>query len=861
MKDLIEAFKSARYDFPFGFYLGFRTLDEEELWEIFRGSEDNPTFVAEVDGKTVGLAELSRHWKEKDNLYIELLLVHRDYRGKGVGSKLIERSFLFAVEKGYNVLSLNTWRSNKAFYLYQNRGFCWMSDTAPYMVNFLPQLMKSDIFKTYFKDPRDLFWSLLNRPEKTSIEGYVAWRYRLKSSDGEIEVIFDEESRKLLRVKTPSISIELIPPESKRYFKGQDIEIKMTSTSTLPAMFDDTLYILKPNEPLVIKTKAKKEITLRVENLNFGLNLDVRDKVNIYTKIDDISPIYSRAKVIIFNESEEELVDKLIIEPLSKDLYVKPRAHDVRIEPKSSAELEVIFAGYGRAKLAVGETSKTITIGTPKDVWFEEDTVITPLWTISKDEITYKGEPSISIWYQINVGGNIADFKFDEGKFVYETEEFKLNMKPKFVGETVILDFYILSKTDLQKSFRLYTWFYVLGKYPIIILPKDKETYLKAPVLMHFPQGFSIIRKKLDPPFIGFLSEKTGLLYNFDNDTYITLFHRGRPEFIREISLKKGEVEEFSIALKPISKRFLRGKNVVDAIELKREKGGVFIKNNWYHELQVELKIHDKKVKVNLKPDEEKVICRVKGFECLPVETNILGHTTRKNMLVYRLLKKWVNNIYRTEKSTFVLSEIGGGLKQIIVDEKNLLEWWNQPRGLSTRVYMAYGGMPLHIRKGDKQYDLATKKWTKAGEGVFEIEHDKTGVKITREWYVLNDKTILERIRIVNLKKWDNTVKIIESIFLSGDAIEFGDIDNLVRGDPSWFYTLKYAWIKTSSGEISVLSLDDDTEIEIEKPVKEAPNITFATSVELEPLAEKIYERIISINKEELKRIFEKCFQ
>ena len=88
------------------------------------GFDDNgPTiFFAEMDGNLAGRIRMMRWWNRFG--YVEDLVINPEYRGMGVGRKLLERGIQWARENGYPGVMLETQDDNvPACLLYQSAGF------------------------------------------------------------------------------------------------------------------------------------------------------------------------------------------------------------------------------------------------------------------------------------------------------------------------------------------------------------------------------------------------------------------------------------------------------------------------------------------------------------------------------------------------------------------------------------------------------------------------------------------------------------------------------------------------------------------------------------------------------------------
>lgn len=106
--------------------LEISSLSLKESWskDSYKKELENPMaryLVAEVDNKVIGFAGL---WKVLDEGHITNIAVHPDYRGNGIGSKLVE-SLINKSDSWYiNSLTLEVRSSNKiAQNLYEKYGF------------------------------------------------------------------------------------------------------------------------------------------------------------------------------------------------------------------------------------------------------------------------------------------------------------------------------------------------------------------------------------------------------------------------------------------------------------------------------------------------------------------------------------------------------------------------------------------------------------------------------------------------------------------------------------------------------------------------------------------------------------------
>ncbi len=105
--------------------------------------------AAKADGRVVGYAGM---WMVIDEAHITNIAVHPEYRGQGIGSKLLERLIEIALEEGVDNMTLEVRVSNEiAQGLYKKYGFSVMG-----------------IRKEYYLDNRE--------------DAFIMWKRNIKSS-------------------------------------------------------------------------------------------------------------------------------------------------------------------------------------------------------------------------------------------------------------------------------------------------------------------------------------------------------------------------------------------------------------------------------------------------------------------------------------------------------------------------------------------------------------------------------------------------------------------------------------------------------------------------------------------------------
>lgn len=105
---------------------------QDEAWarkalQKLLATEDYVILVAELDRKIVGFIDyyiLPSVWEKWNEATINYLFIHKDYQGRGIGSKLLKEVIKQTDEMGIVELHVGTEKENKrAIHLYKKHGF------------------------------------------------------------------------------------------------------------------------------------------------------------------------------------------------------------------------------------------------------------------------------------------------------------------------------------------------------------------------------------------------------------------------------------------------------------------------------------------------------------------------------------------------------------------------------------------------------------------------------------------------------------------------------------------------------------------------------------------------------------------
>ena len=166
------------------------------------GSTENASKVS--DDKVIGYGDLWNTATRPGSAYVALLNVHPEHQGKSLARRMLVRMVDWAVENGYDRVTIGTWPANlKAMPLYKKVGFFWEPGTSVYMENYLPAVRlhplaqeyfnKHDWYKTYRRDLKQVEDDM-RHPCTGDTKVYIL---RWEEDGDQIEAVFDRNAQSL----------------------------------------------------------------------------------------------------------------------------------------------------------------------------------------------------------------------------------------------------------------------------------------------------------------------------------------------------------------------------------------------------------------------------------------------------------------------------------------------------------------------------------------------------------------------------------------------------------------------------------------------------------------------------------------
>lgn len=107
-------------------------VDPSRQWQHFENNPDRAVLLATIQGKVAGMVKVNTIYKlSKVMVMLDELVVHDDYRGQRIGTKLMQAAEEWAWEHGADLIDFTSRESHNALGFYEKLGY-EKRDTAVY---------------------------------------------------------------------------------------------------------------------------------------------------------------------------------------------------------------------------------------------------------------------------------------------------------------------------------------------------------------------------------------------------------------------------------------------------------------------------------------------------------------------------------------------------------------------------------------------------------------------------------------------------------------------------------------------------------------------------------------------------------
>ena len=861
--DIIEALKTARLDFPWGFLYNVYRIDESEVWFSFCGYSGYRTLVAEYDGRVVALLEYFPHWEEENNLYIQLILTHRDFRGLGIGTRLIKHCLGIAIEKKFDLLSLHTWATNRAVRLYRRTGFCWMPSTYVYMKNFVPRLFKYDELQKIFRVPENLIDCLVEPPREEFLNGHRAWRYRWKIDNDYVEALFDSNTGLLLGLKWNDEYVLLEPPEDVEYVSSSNTSVSIRTSRHIPAYIGDKVYYLRPGENK-LSLEAKKDNKFLLEQFEFGYRLKVLDNIGIEVEPRLlVSPC--AFKILLFNNSDSSISGDLVVVP-GDGLKVYVSEECIELPPKSFKEVSAYALGEGKCRIYFKEAKKDVVVFKKDYVNRDKCRITSRYWVLdTKEEMVKCNEVSnFTMWWMSILDNERLRFDSPVGDgFVSRTESATIRLIPEFRGDELFLEFEIMASRDIDDYLMIQFWLSMDKPYEdlFFIVPVGDYFVRERYVYPFFPMDYEFVREELMHRVFGCDIGDKRILIEFEPDGFFTMRNPYSIRIYYKVRLKAGEKVRKRLCFRlGYQDKEIHGKPIKRALETYIIGDCLYVKNNWHRPLDANIRYNGEDVKVRLNPKEEKkVVSNLRGFGVLSIDVGLLGFLERRKIPYFVPVRvDWDDKYAEYGDICVRLDGRGGSIKSLVINGEEILKWSDSMFYTSHHIAKTYGGCSLLISVDGEDKEIYLKDWDYVGDGKFRV--DIGDIEVCRKICFLDKTTIMEEIKVKNNGYRPRKVSAVHMMFLSKHIINAKARGLTSSGDDLLFLSsLDHGLVAIGNVRIGVLLMASEKQgVSINQQIGEEGSIASLWDWTIKLNEEKTARIVITTNVENIEKFLEK---
>ena len=594
-------------------------------------------------------------------------------------------------------------------------------------------------------------------------------------------------------------------------------------------------------------------------DLTFGFKMRVRKRATVHLETKAQYGDIHELEITLTNNTDMPMEGALVFHSDTISML------DRRCRPVTLSTCDFVcdvirFRGVGRGRLTFGGEEKDVSLFDTVAFISTKKKIESYFWIVSEGSIHVR-LLDMHVYPELHIDGFVLGMNDKEIPWTYRDDmvETRVSFSPR--GSMLRMDITVLAKKDMRNrrlGIVFWSYFPSLSDSQIAIPVHDDKIVVERPIHNVFPRLWSFIRHRLPKPWVGMIYNEYALRYVFPETAEFTFLSPwGGFKIDLPLDLRQGELGKCSIILETIPRRELtRYGEICRAIEVRqRDLGHVYIKNNWIHELEVRID-GDATYRGIIRPSEEKKLLEPsKGFGHLDLLICMdVCHERRKI--------PYVRPIGMAENTTYGALELehtslGGALKSLKLDGKELLFWSNEPIKTPLRIPIVHGGLTLELVVDGEMLGLPTTKWEKRGPNKYTYETKK--IATTRRWFLLDEESILEEIIIENASNMPRKVELREDIIMLGHGdIIIGDDEIYLQGKPYVVQSKRHVWVKTDIVALAYVFIrhkQATTTVEAATPIDFYPYIENRTLLSMKPRQKIKMWSIISLNMEKTKRL------
>ncbi|MHA2202413.1 MAG: N-acetyltransferase family protein, partial [Candidatus Hodarchaeales archaeon] len=239
--------------------------------------------VVDEEGIIQGYCSVDNHWTDEDAMYADLLGVRPSQQKRGFGKGLLLKAVETTTQHGKRRLDLYTWAGNlRAVPVYKKTGFMWCPKTSVLMENFIPAILNTTYFRSFFSQNNwyeSRIVTVTQKADEFEKFGMKSYFYHFVQDESNSLVVYIDRHAKEISgfihvVNGEELSVQLVPYLHEVFF-GIDpttAELRIHNKSTRPVTIKGSLTHFKGIKTVsiesideIVKAGTEKHIPIAVE--------------------------------------------------------------------------------------------------------------------------------------------------------------------------------------------------------------------------------------------------------------------------------------------------------------------------------------------------------------------------------------------------------------------------------------------------------------------------------------------------------------------------------------------------------------------------------------------------------------------
>ncbi|MFX0184591.1 MAG: GNAT family N-acetyltransferase [Candidatus Hodarchaeota archaeon] len=245
--------------------------------------------VDQTTKEHLGFCSVDNHWTDYDTMYIPLLGVSPTHQKKNYGKSLLLKALQTAIEHKKRRIDLHTWAGNlRAVPVYKKTGFKWCPKTSVLMENFLPAILTTPFFESFFIE-NDWYYAqdlkITQKHDEFEYHKMKAYFYRfVQDEQNSLEVRVDRHAKELSGfsyvVNGKKLDVQLVTNQHEIFVGINQVqaELRVKNEQPIALKIEGALKPFKKH--LKVLSSLKIDTTIQPDEemtipMNFELNSDI----------------------------------------------------------------------------------------------------------------------------------------------------------------------------------------------------------------------------------------------------------------------------------------------------------------------------------------------------------------------------------------------------------------------------------------------------------------------------------------------------------------------------------------------------------------------------------------------------------